>query len=549
MHNFEVLKKKKKMLAMQPDNLYQRLAMFAAIIDSSEDAIISKDLHSRVTSWNKSAERMFGYTESEMLGQLIRILLPEDRQQEEDDIIARLKRGERVEHFETIRRAKDGHELHVSLTISPIRDEEGKVTGASKIARDITRQKQNEEHLQIISEMGKSISANLDTDTILQQVTDATTRLSGAAFGAFFYNKIDAAGETYMLYALSGVPRSAFDKFGMPRNTAIFNTTFEGKGVRRSDDITADPDYGKNSPHHGMPKGHLPVVSYLAVPVISQSGVVLGGLFFGHPKTAMFTAEHEELVAAIAGQAAIALDNAKLYAEINALNSKKDQFIGFASHELKTPLTTIKGYLQIAESDAIAPKEAFKKINKQVARLEGIVADLLDISKIQAGKMDLNFQGTSLAGLIRESMESVDSNQHILRAESLPENITVMADRPKLVQVIVNLLSNALKYSDPGTTITICTQVMGDRAEIAVTDQGIGIPKEHLSNIFNQFYRVAPAKAKTEGMGLGLFISKEIMEAHGGSIWAESEPGKGSSFRIVVPLEGRKAGNTILSNP
>lgn len=528
---------------MQTAHTAQQLAMFASIVDSSEDAIISKDLQSRVTSWNKSAERMFGYTENEMLGQLIHILIPHERRSEEDAIIASLKMGKRIEHFETIRITKDGRELQVSLTISPMKDDAGTIIGASKIARDITRQKQNEERLEIINELGKSISSHLDTDTILQIVTDATTRLSGAAFGAFFYNKIDVKGETYMLYALSGAPREAFDRFGMPRNTAIFNRTFTGAGIVRSDDITKDEQYGKNAPHNGMPRGHLPVVSYLAVPVISQSGVVLGGLFFGHPKAAQFNAEHENLLSAIAAQAAIALDNAKLYNEINALSGKKDQFIGFASHELKTPVTTIKGYLDLADVADISPKEVYSKIKKQVGRLEGIIGDLLDISKIQAGKMDLDFQKTSLTNLLTEGVESVDTSKHILKMENPVDDVMVVADRQKLVQVLVNLLSNAVKYSNPNTTIRVSTQIIGDQVEIAVSDQGIGIPKEHLTNIFNQFYRVSSHHIKTKGMGLGLFISKEIMDAHGGSLWAESELNSGSCFHIVFPLETRAALN------
>ena len=526
------------MQEIRPDN---RSAMFEAIIDSSEDAIISKDLSSRITSWNRSAERMFGYTEQEMVGQLIHVLIPEDRKREEDDIITSLKQGRRVEHFETVRITKYGKELQVSLTISPIKDSNGTIVGASKIARDITRQKQTEQRLQIINAVGRSISAELNVDNILQLVTDATTRLSGAAFGAFFYNKLDAQGKTYMLYALSGAPREAFEKFGMPRNTAIFNPTFEGAAIIRSDDITQHPDYGKNTPHHGMPKGHLPVVSYLAVPVTSQSGVVLGGLFFGHPQTAMFTAEHENLVAAIAGQAAVALDNAKLYAEINALNNKKDQFIGFASHELRTPLTTIKGYLDIAETiSSMPPKTIFSRIKKQVARLEGIVGDLLDISKIQAGKLDLEFQKTSLLNLIKESVDAVQWDDHILKIEQPPEDLVVNVDRHKMTQVLVNLLTNAIKYSDPHTTITIQALVIGDQVQICVADQGPGIPAEHLSNIFNQYYRVASTAGKTKGMGLGLYICREIIEAHSGNIWAESEIGKGSVFYLQVPVENRK---------
>lgn len=524
---------------MEPNNFDQKQAMLAAIIDSSEDAIISKDLNSRVTSWNKAAERMFGYTEAEMIGQQIHILIPIELRGEEDEIIASLKQGKRIEHFETIRVTKYGKKLNISLTISPIKNAEGVIIGASKIARDITRQRQNEERLSIINELGKSINAQLDVDKILQMVTDATTRLSNAAFGAFFYNKIDAEGEAYMLYALSGAPREAFDKFGMPRNTAIFNPTFEGTGIVRSDDITKDPRYGHNAPHKGMPKGHLPVVSYLAVPVISHGGVVIGGLFFGHPDTAVFTAEHEDLVTAIASQAAIALDNAKLYQEINALNGKKDQFISFASHELKTPLTTIKGYVQLAEMTGLPMQEFFPRVNKQIKRLEDIIADLLDISKIRAGKLDFRFEKTNLQELIQESIESVHPIDHLVDVENLSEKLQVYVDKQKLIQVLVNLLANAVKYSPAGTTITFKVVVLGDDVKISITDRGIGIAKEHLEQIFNQFYRITTGDNSTKGMGLGLFIAREIIQAHYGKIWAESEFNKGSTFHIMFPIERR----------
>jgi PAS domain S-box-containing protein len=144
-------------------------------------------------------------------------------------------------------------------------------------------------------------------------VTDAATEVSGAAFGAFFYNVLDEHGEAYTLYSLSGVPREAFGGFPMPRNTEVFGPTFRGEGILRSDDITQDPRYGRNAPRRGMPKGHLPVRSYLAVPVTSRSGEVLGGLFFGHPDAGVFTERSERLVAGIAAQAAIAIDNARLY--------------------------------------------------------------------------------------------------------------------------------------------------------------------------------------------------------------------------------------------
>lgn len=164
----------------------------------------------------------------------------------------------------------------------------------------------------MFSHIAQSIAGDVELAELVQMVTDAATEWSGGKFGAFFYNVVDASGEAYSLYALSGVPRSAFENFEMPRKTEIFAPTFDGTGIVRSNDIRQDPRFGKNAPHFGMPKGHLPVVSYLAVPVVSRSGEVLGGLFLAHDQPGVFGDEAEQTVAAIAAHAAIAVDNARL---------------------------------------------------------------------------------------------------------------------------------------------------------------------------------------------------------------------------------------------
>ncbi len=184
----------------------------------------------------------------------------------------------------------------------------------SRTRRETSRLLQEETQvLELLNEIGTAVAAELDLERAVQVVTDAATRLSGAAFGAFFYNVTDDKGESYTLYTLSGAPREAFSKFPMPRNTAVFAPTFNGEGIVRSGDITKDPRFGKNPPYHGHPKGHLPVASYLAAPVVSRSGEVLGGLFFGHPQPDVFDARAERIVSAIAVQAAIAIDKARLY--------------------------------------------------------------------------------------------------------------------------------------------------------------------------------------------------------------------------------------------
>ena len=185
---------------------------------------------------------------------------------------------------------------------------------AAHLAGTVRRLRGEAVVLDALHSTGRELTAQLDIDRIVQDATDAATKATGAEFGAFFYNLIDELGESYTLYKISGVPRAAFERFPMPRNTEVFAPTFDGTGTVRSPDITRDPRFGKNAPHHGMPAGHLPVCSYLAVSALSPtSGEVLGGFFFGHSKPDLFTARHEYLAEGIAAYSAIALDNARLY--------------------------------------------------------------------------------------------------------------------------------------------------------------------------------------------------------------------------------------------
>ncbi|WP_214071744.1 PAS domain S-box protein [Mucilaginibacter sp. dw_454] len=523
-------------------------AMLAAIIESSEDAIVSKTLDGIITSWNNSAERMFGFREHEAVGKHISIIIPDDRLAEETQIISKVRNSERVEHFETMRRAKAGNEVPLSLTVSPIRNEKGDVIGASKIARDISRQKEAEErlqsyaeHMEILNTIGQTISADLDTQGILQKVTDATTQLTGAAFGAFFHNLVNDKGESYTLYTLSGAPREAFEKFGMPRNTKVFAPTFSGDAIVRVDDITKDPRYGKNKPHKGMPDGHLPVVSYLAVPVRSKNGEVIGGLFFGHPKAAMFKKEHEQLAAGVAAQAAVALDNAKLYGEIKVLNAKKDEFIGLASHELKTPLTGINGYLQIIERSMPADdrnKNFIKKALAQVGKLTSLISDLLDVSKIQTGKLPLSYAKFDLSTILTEVSDMMQQSHitHQIELHYNKKSIHINADQQRIEQVLINLITNAIKYSPGAGKVIINAELIGEKVKVSVRDFGIGIDKDQHDRIFSRFYRVENLAAHMSGLGIGLYISHEIIERHKGKMWVDSELGKGSTFTFELPV-------------
>ncbi len=273
--------------------------------------------------------------------------------------------------FEHRLRRHDGTWGHFSIRAVPVLSDDGAVLEWVGVHTDITERRETERaaaeqarSLQVLNSTGAALAAELDLQRIVQLVTDAGVGITGAEFGAFFYNLLDDAGESYMLYALSGVDRSAFEKFPMPRNTQVFGPTFRGEGVVRSDDITEDPRYGHNAPRRGMPEGHLPVRSYLAVSVVSRSGEVIGGLFFGHKERAVFSAGAENLVRGLAGQAAVAIDNARLYQaaqrEIEQRRKVEEQqllLINELNHRAKNTLATVQSIVaQAVRSDVAAPQ-------------------------------------------------------------------------------------------------------------------------------------------------------------------------------------------------
>src|SRR5690606_20425382 len=348
-------------------------------------------------------------------------------------------------------------------------------------------------NLEIINSIGKSISRNMDVQVVLQLVTDATTNLTGAAFGAFFYNQVDENGETLRLFTLSGVDRKSIEKMGMPRNTAFFDHTFKGKGVVRVKNIIKDPTYGNNPPFMGIPREHFPVVSYMAVPVISPSGPVIGALLYGHPEENVFRQEHEDMVVGIASQAAISLDNSKLFERIKSLSAKKDEFIALASHELKTPLTTIKGYLQVmGRSKNLEMNELFlQKSVHQVQKLNTLIDDLLNMSRIEAGKMEFDFGVFDLRESLMEVSDtfSYSNTSHHIIHDLGNEPVLIKGDRHRLEQVVNNLLSNAQKYSPGSDKIYLNLETGDHQVMVKVRDEGLGLTPDQQKQLFTRFYR------------------------------------------------------------
>jgi signal transduction histidine kinase len=393
-----------------------------------------------------------------------------------------------------------------------------------------------------LQRVGTSLAAELDPERVVQALTDEATALTGADFGAFFYNVVNAAGESYMLYTLAGAPRDAFSRFPMPRNTAMFAPTFAGTAVVRLDDVTADARFGHNPPYHGMPAGHLPVRSYLAAPVRSRTGKVHGGLFFGHKDVGVFTERHERLAVGLAAWAALAMDNGYLYAEAQRANLAKDHFLATLSHELRTPLNAIVGWLSMVRRPEVMSSEGVPKawaaIDRNTEALTGLIEDLVDVARIATGMLRLAEADVDINEVVRDSARTVEPRFEEKRVRLTVEVSSppcyVRGDGARLRQVVVNLLSNAAKFTASGGQVD--TRVACDESSvvITVTDTGIGIHPDFLPHVFEQF-RQGDVEA-TVGLGLGLAIVKNLVGLHGGTAVAESDGiGRGARFTITLP--------------
>ena len=523
--------------------VHEKQAILAAIVDSSDDTILSKTLQGIITSWNPAAQRMFGYTENEVIGKHISLLIPPDLLFEEEVIIGNIAKGNKVDHFETVRVTKDGRLINISISVSPIRDAKGKIIGASKIARDITEQKKAEKRLrsyantlETINELCKTISEELNAQKLMQLVIAAAARVTGAASGAFFYNSISPEGKTQLLYSFLGTAVKMYgkaDQYKADKN--FFKTTFDAE-IIKIDNIDDQKD--SSSPLNKFLQHNLSDESYLSVPVLSKTGVVVGTLLLGHKEASGFTTEHEDIVLAIASQASIALENARLFEEVKVLSTKKDEFIGMASHELKTPLTSMFGYLQILLRMQTDEKSSgfVKKIIHQTRKLLALVNDILDISKIEAGKLQFTYEKFNISKLLLEIAELIQlsSPKHTITInQDLPE-LCINGDRNRIEQLIINLLTNAVKYSPKANAVNILVEDLGDKVQVGVRDYGIGIPAEKVVDIFSRFYTVDGVNSGLTGLGIGLYLSKEIVDRHHGKIWAETEEGKGSTFWFLL---------------
>ncbi|HTD28461.1 MAG TPA: PAS domain S-box protein, partial [Xanthomonadaceae bacterium] len=471
--------------------------MMAAIVESSEDAIISKDLQGTIKSWNRGAERLFGYMSPEAVGRSITLIIPPHLIDEEQTILKKLRRGERIEHFETMRVSKTGRQIDISLTISPVRDHEGRVMGVSKIARDITELKLARN----VIAWEAQLLANVRDAVVVTDLEGIVTHWNAGAQHLFGWTVEEALGRHYS----ERFPASA-------RSSLAEELKAHATDIQWSGEYEA---WRKD--------GSRVWIDARISPFADAQGRLTGILGLAHDITERRRAEE-------------ALRDA---------DRRKDEFLALLAHELRNPLAPLRNGLQVmrlAAGDANAVAQARAMMDRQLGHMVRLVDDLLDLSRIGQNKMELRRILVSLKDVIDNAVETarpaIEAAGHELTVTSLTGDATLDADLTRLAQVFSNLLTNSAKYTERGGHIWLTTEQCANEVIVTVRDTGIGIPADALPTVFNMFSQVDRSNERaTGGLGIGLALVKGFVEMHGGSVTARSDGrGKGSTFTVRLPL-------------
>jgi PAS domain S-box-containing protein len=471
----------------------------AAIVDSSDDAIVSKTLDGVIRSWNRGAEQIFGYTAAEAVGRHITLIVPDDRLDEEADVLARLSRGEKIDHYETIRQTKDGRRLNMSLTVSPVRNADGRIIGASKVARDITAAKRSAADL---AESERRFRILADSAPVLIWVTgpDGGCEFANKFYVDFFgvpFDQLKGSGWTSYLH-----PDDA------ERCLTAYNDAITSRAPFRAEMRLRRHD------------GQYRWVESYGLPHMSASGELLG--YVGVSPDITARKDSEEM----------------LKKSVTA----RDEFLSTASHELRNPLNALQLQLTALQRAAreggdMLPKDwvcdRVEQATEDVGTLVRLVHNLLDVARITAGRMDVEPEDLDFARVICDVLNRFT---HQLSSQPLKldvKSVPGRSDRLRLEQVITNLVSNAIKYG-AGKPIEVALAHDGDAVRLTVKDHGIGIRAEDRAHLFKRFSRAVPRR-QYGGFGLGLWITGETVRAMGGDISVESTPGEGSTFTVSLP--------------
>ncbi len=475
-------------------------ARLSAIVNSSDDAIISKDFDGIIKTWNNAATTIFGFSAREAVGNHIYIIVPPEFEEEEKSYIQEIKDGSHVKSYETVRKRKDGSTFPASVTVSPIRNAETQVIGISIIARDITEQKRSEENNGRLA----SIIESSDDAIISKNLNGIITSWNTGAEKIFGFSAEETIGKSISII----IPTIKLEE-----EAGIIAKIAEGEKVDHIETIRKTKD------------GREINVSVTVSPVKDSNGKIIGASKIARDITQKVEIEKER----------------QLYIKkLQQLNDYKDDFMMMASHELRTPVTVVKASLQILYemvNDGEVDIRMVEKSLSNVDKLSTLIHELLDVSKIQSGKLDLDITTFNLTRLLEEivaDMQLATSQQQIILKQP-GKLLEIRADMERIKQVLINMLSNAVKYSPGANEVIVETAVKENGVIVKVKDYGIGIPAEDIDKVFERFYRSGGAASTFSGAGVGLYISSEIIRHHGGRMWVQSKQDQGSEFYIEIP--------------
>lgn len=514
-------------------------SLLAAIVDSTEDAIISKTLEGIITSWNPAAEKIFGYTAEEMIGQPITRIIPPDRQNEEPAIMERIQKGEVVDHFETRRIAKDGKLLDISLTVSPVRDREGRIIGASKIARDIVRTTRSGElnsRLAAIVQFSEDAIISKTLDGIVMSWNPAAERIFG-------YSAVEMIGQSITRI----IPTDRLNE-----EPEILKLIQRGEMVDHFETVRRTKT------------GNLIDISLTISPVKDDEGKIVGASKIARDITKSKMAE------ALLRQHSVTLENAvkertaelqqanqslaEKNLELEKINKELESFTYISSHDMQEPLRKIQTFTdRLLEKEfrnlSDTGKEYFHRMRESAARMQNLILDLLAFSRLSTseGKLEVCDVKNITEDIKREIREAIEEKRAIVDSG---EKCRIMVVPFQFRQLIYNLISNALKFSKPGITphITVHSRIVNggefmepklpdgkDYSHISISDNGIGFEPRYRDKIFEVFQKLH-GKEEYPGTGIGLAIVKKVVDNHHGIITVKSELGKGSTFNIYIPV-------------
>ncbi len=523
-------------------------AQLAAIVQSSEDAIIGKTLDGTIISWNAAAERIYGYTAEQAIGCAIQMLAPPDRPDEIPGILERLKRGERVARLETKRMRKDGTLLDVSLTISPIQNADGTSTAASTIARDITERKQAAERSAQLQTIATALSEALTPAQVVDVII--TQGITALGVQAGLIALLSDQGETLDTVGATAYPPELLDRW---RQYPFSQASPIADAMRSKTAVLLESRAALAERYPLLEPQAMSGSNAWAVLPLLVEGRANGALSLSFDAAHTFSANERAFLLTLASQCAQAIARARLYeaerqarGRAEAAVRLREQFLSIAAHELKTPLTSLLGYAQLfqrrtlrAASLGEADQRALGVIVAQALRLNRMVAALLDIARIESGQLSINRAPLDLCELTQRVAEEAraQSEEHPLEIICPTLPLMIEGDDLRLEQVLQNLIQNAFKYSPPGAPVTVQVARQDEYATVAITDHGIGIPAAALAQLFQRFYRAPNVdERQISGMGIGLFVVKEIVLLHDGTVAVDSVEGQGSTFTIRLPL-------------